>query len=36
MAHDHLLRYYLETEESRELGRTFGEKQKPDPDKFGH
>jgi naphthoate synthase len=36
MAHDLLLRAYLETEESKELGRAFGEKRKPDPAKFGH
>lgn len=36
MAHDLLLRGYLETEESHELGRSFTERRKPDPDKFGH
>ncbi|MGH7046309.1 MAG: enoyl-CoA hydratase-related protein [Stellaceae bacterium] len=36
MAHDLLLRGYLETEESHELGRAFAERRKPDPDKFGH
>ncbi|HTV45574.1 MAG TPA: enoyl-CoA hydratase-related protein [Stellaceae bacterium] len=36
MAHDLLLRGYLETEESHELGRAFTERRKPDPDKFGH
>jgi naphthoate synthase len=36
MAHDLLLRGYLDTEESHELGRAFAERRKPDPDKFGH
>jgi naphthoate synthase len=36
MAHDLLLRGYLETEESHELGASFAERRKPDPDKFGH
>jgi naphthoate synthase len=36
MAHDLLLRGYLESEESHELGRAFAERRKPDPDKFGH
>ncbi|HEY3912317.1 MAG TPA: enoyl-CoA hydratase-related protein [Stellaceae bacterium] len=36
MAHDLLLRGYLETDESHELGRAFAERRKPDPDKFGH
>lgn len=36
MAHDLLLRGYLETEESHELGQAFAERRKPDPDKFGH
>jgi naphthoate synthase len=36
MAHDLLLRGYLETEESHELGRAFAERRAPDPDKFGH
>jgi naphthoate synthase len=36
MAHDLLLRGYLETEESHELGRAFTERRAPDPDKFGH
>jgi naphthoate synthase len=35
MAHDLLLRQYLESEESKELGRAFGERRTPDPDKFG-
>lgn len=36
MAHDLLLRGYLETDESHELAASFAEKRKPDPDKFGH
>jgi len=36
MAHDLLLRAYLETDESKELGQSFGEKRPPDPSKFGH
>jgi naphthoate synthase len=36
MAHDLLLRPYLETEESQELGRAFAERRDPDPDAFGH
>jgi naphthoate synthase len=36
MAHDLLLRAYLDSEESRELGEAFLAKRKPDPDKFGH
>ena len=36
MAHDLLLRAYLETEESHELGEAFRAKRKPDPTKFGH
>ncbi len=36
MAHDLLLRGYLETEESHELSRAFAERRNPDPDKFGH
>ena len=35
MAHDLLLRAYLETEESHELAEAFAEKRKPDPAKFG-
>lgn len=35
MAHDLLLRGYLNTEESKELGKAFGERRKPDPSKFG-
>jgi naphthoate synthase len=36
MAHDLVLREYLETEESHELGRAFAERRKPNPEKFGH
>ena len=36
MAHDLLLRTYLESEESHELSKSFAEKRKPDPSKFGH
>ncbi len=36
MAHDLLLRGYLETEESHELADAFRSKRKPDPGKFGH
>ena len=36
LSHDLLLRLYLETDESHELGSAFGAKRKPDPDKFGH
>ncbi len=36
MAHDLLLRGYLDSEESKELARAFGEKRAPDPTKFGH
>ena len=36
MAHDLLLRAYLETEESHELSAAFAGKRRPDPDKFGH
>ena len=35
LSHDLLLRLYLETDESHELGSAFGAKRKPDPDKFG-
>jgi naphthoate synthase len=35
MAHDLLLRGYLDSEESTELSRAFGEKRKPDASKFG-
>ena len=36
MAHDLLLRAYLESDESHELKEAFAAKRKPDPDKFGH
>jgi naphthoate synthase len=36
MAHDLLLRAYLDSEESQELSRAFAEKRTPDHDKFGH
>jgi naphthoate synthase len=36
MAHDLLLRQYLESDESKELGAAFGERRTPDPGKFGH
>jgi naphthoate synthase len=35
MAHDLLLRAYLDSEESKELSKAFAEKRKPDPSKFG-
>ena len=36
MAHDLLLRAYLDTDEAQELGDAFRAKRKPDADKFGH
>src|SRR5690606_41239029 len=36
MAHDLLLRSYLESDESKELSKSFGEKRKPDTRTFGH
>ena len=36
LSHDLLLRLYLDTEESKELGEAFRAKRKPDADKFGH
>ncbi len=36
VSHDLLLRLYLETDEAHELSDSFGNKRKPDPDKFGH
>jgi naphthoate synthase len=36
VAHDLLLRVYLETDEHEELGKAFGERRSPDADKFGH
>lgn len=35
MAHDLLLRQYLESDESKELGKSFREKRAPDSDRFG-
>ena len=35
MAHDLLLRAYLETDEAHELSASFRERRKPDPEKFG-
>src|SRR5471032_3460000 len=35
MAHDLLLRGYLDSDESKELSQAFGERRKPDPGKFG-
>lgn len=36
MAHDLLLRSYLESDESQELGAAFRARRKPEDDKFGH
>lgn len=36
VAHDLLLRGYLDSEESKELGAAFAARRKPDPEKFGH
>jgi naphthoate synthase len=36
ISHDLLLRLYLDTDESKELGASMREKRKPDTDKFGH
>jgi naphthoate synthase len=36
LSHDLLLRLYLDSEESKELGSAFSKKRKPDPKKFGH
>jgi naphthoate synthase len=35
LAHDLLLRQYLDSEESHELGEAFAARRTPDPDKFG-
>ena len=35
VAHDLLLRGYLETDEAKELGSSFRERRSPDADKFG-
>ena len=36
LAHDLLLRPYLDSKESKELGAAFAERRDPDPDTFGH
>lgn len=36
MAHDLLLRGYLDSEESHELSASMAQKRRPDPEKFGH
>jgi naphthoate synthase len=36
VSHDLLLRLYLDTDESKELGEAFRGRRTPDPDKFGH
>jgi naphthoate synthase len=36
VAHDLLLRQYLDSEEAKELGAAFAGRRKPDPEKFGH
>ncbi len=36
VAHDLLLRQYLDSEEAKELGAAFGERRAPEPGKFGH
>jgi naphthoate synthase len=36
LSHDLLLRLYLDTDESQELGQAFRGKRSPDPDRFGH
>ncbi|MSO92843.1 MAG: crotonase [Rhodospirillales bacterium] len=36
LSHDLLLRLYLDSDESKELGKSFREKRKPDPETFGH
>jgi len=36
MAHDLLLRPYLDSRESQELSRAFAEKRDPNPEEFGH
>jgi len=36
VSHDLLLRLYLDTDESHELGESFRGRRKPDADKFGH
>jgi naphthoate synthase len=36
LAHDLLLRQYLDSDESHEFSAAFAARRKPDPDKFGH
>jgi naphthoate synthase len=36
ITHDLLLRSYLDSDESHELGESFAARRSPDPDKFGH
>lgn len=36
MAHDLLLRSYLDSDEHHELAESFAQKRKPDPSRFGH
>ena len=36
LAHDLLLRQYLDSEESSELSAAFAERRTPDPSRFGH
>lgn len=36
VAHDLLLRPYLDTDESKELSKSFAERRSPDAEKFGH
>jgi naphthoate synthase len=36
VAHDLLLRQYLDSKESKELGASFRERRPPDPEQFGH
>lgn len=36
VTHDLVLRQYLESEEHKELNKSFNERRKPDPSKFGH
>ncbi|KRB81568.1 enoyl-CoA hydratase-related protein [Noviherbaspirillum sp. Root189] len=36
VTHDQLLRQYLDTDESKEMSKSFAEKRKPDPSTFGH
>lgn len=36
VTHDMLLRQYLDTDESKEVSKSFAEKRQPDPQAFGH